>query len=75
MAQLGSLEVSVFALEAGSILVSSQKGWEGEEVGRREESGPTNALAVCGFTSCLLSFPPFFDGRCCERIDGHGVAG
>lgn len=32
MAQLGSLEVSVYTLEAGSILVSSQKGWEGKEV-------------------------------------------
>eukprot|EP00752_Nemacystus_decipiens_P006704 g6027.t1 len=32
MAQLGSLEVSVYALDAGSILVSTQKGWEGQEV-------------------------------------------
>lgn len=32
VAQLGSLEVSVYALDAGSILVSTQKGWEGKEV-------------------------------------------
>lgn len=32
MAQLGSLDVTVYPLEAGSILVSTQKGWEGKEV-------------------------------------------
>eukprot|EP00903_Cladosiphon_okamuranus_P008666 g8306.t1 len=32
MAQLGSLDVSVYALDPGSILVSSQQGWEGQEV-------------------------------------------
>ncbi|CAM9920441.1 unnamed protein product [Pylaiella littoralis] len=32
MAQIGSLDVDVYTLEAGSILVSSQRGWEGKEI-------------------------------------------
>ncbi|CBN77894.1 hypothetical protein Esi_0077_0066 [Ectocarpus siliculosus] len=32
LAQLGSLEVSVYALDAGSVLVSSQRGWEGQQI-------------------------------------------
>ncbi|CAM9541601.1 unnamed protein product [Hapterophycus canaliculatus] len=32
LAQLGSLDVSVYTLDSGSILVSSQRGWEGKEI-------------------------------------------
>lgn len=32
LAQLGGLEVTVYPIEQGSVLVSTQKGWEGKEV-------------------------------------------
>ncbi|CAM9829674.1 unnamed protein product [Ascophyllum nodosum] len=32
LALLGGLEVSVYAIEAGSVLVSTQRGWEGKKI-------------------------------------------
>ncbi|CAM9886649.1 unnamed protein product [Scytosiphon promiscuus] len=32
LAQLGSLDVSVYTIDSGSLLVSSQRGWEGKEI-------------------------------------------
>lgn len=45
LAQLGGLELAVYAIDPGSVLVSTQRGWEGKEV---------RILGRIGIWVCLL---------------------
>lgn len=69
LASLGMLDVSVYAIEPGSILVSSQQGWEGKQVRSRDSFPPTvlsSAWLVVGYSTwwvilCTNTFFPVVD--------------